>query len=334
MDAILDCGTTNTKCYIVNEKGTLLSEAYSKYGVKDNSLSTNREKYKALLKSVVDEALSKIHQSILDLNKVIGFGMISSDLGLVVVPHATVPVDIETMRNGIYRVEDTSIFGETVPFYLIRGIKNALKKARDLKNLELCDFMRGEETQVVGIIEKYHPVEHFNVITFGSHVKIVHVNRDKQIVQSMTTMSGQVFDCIAHKTVVTKSVAIGEDLSMNMQLDDIIQLAEGTVASRGLMRALLLPRFMESFTDMTAMERLTYLDAVISVEDIKAIKEFYGDGPYSSRQYFFIGNKTWCEIFGKVLMNVHPNIEIIYLNEKEDTKEISILGARKITDKI
>jgi len=83
---------------------------------------------------------------------------------------------------------------------------------------------------------------------------------------------------------------------------------------------------------MTAMERLTYLDAVISVEDIKAIKEFYGDGPYSSHKYFFIGNRTWCDIFGKVLKNVHPQIDIEYLNEKEDTREISILGARKITE--
>lgn len=333
MKAVLDCGTTNTKCYIINDEGTLLAEGYSRFGVKDNALKQDREDYKKDLKLIVANTVSKAGLSMSNIKVVIAFGMISSDLGLMVLPHAEAPVGIADQQRNI-QILDTSLFGNEITFCLIRGIKNPLEKEKDLQNVFTCDFMRGEETQVAGIIEKYKPMEDFNVIMFSSHLKIIHVSSDMKIQRSMTTMSGQIFDCIVNNTVVGKSVMVHDAEKQTMSNEQLIQLAEDTVEQTGLMRAFLLPRFMESFTEMTSMDRLIYLDAILALEDLKAIKEYYGEGRFASHKYYFIGQKTRCEMFAGILKKKCSDtpIEIEIIDGKEKNREISILGALKLTE--
>lgn len=332
MFAILDCGTTNTKCYVIDECGVLLAEGYSPFGVKDNTLKQDRENYKKTLRAVVDETCASVHIPGKRLKKVIAFGMISSDLGLLVVPHLSVPVGLEDLRHAVYEVKDHGIFDEDVQFLMIRGVKNTLNEERSLKNLEVCDFMRGEETQVMGILQKFNPQKAFNVIMFGSHVKIIHVDAQGQICQSFTTMSGQIFECICQHTVVGKSVAVTPESQLTLPQDQIIDMAEQTTQRHGLMRSLLLPRFMESFTYMTDKDRLTFLDAVIAIEDMKAIKDYYGQGKYSTKTYYFIGQKSRCQLFANVLTRKYPNAEIVILDGKEKNRDISIIGALQIAN--
>lgn len=330
MIAILDCGTTNTKCYIVDEKGGLIAEGYSEFGVKDNTQRGDREDYKRALQKVVMGTLSEAGRRESELKKVVAFGMISSDLGLVVVPHLTVPVGLQEIRKGVYRVRDESIFGKDTAFYLIRGIKNKLPSERSLDNIYHCDFMRGEETQVMGILERYKPGEAFNVIMFGSHVKIIHVSADGKILQSMTTMSGQIYDCLARYTVVGKSIETQGDETKTLTDDELISMAVKTIDARGTMRAFLLPRFMESFTDMNALERRVYLNAVIAVEDLKAIREYYGKGIYATKQYYFIGQKERCQLFEKALRQEQSDVEVEILDGREKNRDISIIAVLKI----
>lgn len=330
MVAILDCGTTNTKCYIVRADGTFLNEKYHSFGVKDNVLKSDRQFYKQMLRSIIKETLEEIDKGLKDLNVVIAFGMISSDLGITILPHMVTPAGLPELRQGVFRVRDESIFGKDVKFYLIRGVKNKLEQERIITNVEVCDFMRGEETQVMGIIEQYHPQGAFNVGIFSSHFKIIHVSDEGKIIQSMTTMSGQIFDSLLNHTVVGKSVDVKNDTAVNMPLSEIIALAEDTVRSRGVNRALLCPRFMELFTDMTAMERLLYLDAVIGLEDLKAMREYYGDGIYQSKKYYFLGQKTRCQLFGEILKRAYPSAEVVILSNKDSNRQISVAGALQI----
>lgn len=328
MIAVLDCGTTNTKCYVVARSGTLLAEGYSPFGVKDNALKKDREDYKQELCTIVRETCSKVKDGDA-LEQVVAFGMISSDLGIEIVPHLTAPVGLADFQNSLYTAQIEGLFPGNVQLRLIRGVKNPLSQARSVQNVEVCDFMRGEETQVMGILSHYAPQEAFNVVMFGSHFKIIHVTSDGKIERSMTTMSGQIFDCLIHHTVIGSSVAPGTLSSDGMSLQEIVWLARETMEHRGMMRSFLLPRFMESFTNMTAAERYRYLDAVIALEDLKAIPEYYGDGCYSTKKYFFIGQRKRCELFAEVLRMAGGPCEIEIL-EKEANRDISIEGALKI----
>ena len=333
MFAILDCGTTNTKCYIVSQDGAVISEKHGRFGVKDNSLKDNIDGYSQSLNRIVADCALMAGKTLEDLTGVIGFGMVSSDLGIIIVPHAIAPISLKQLQAGVYDASNKHIFGTGIPFYLIRGIKNAL--ADDLKYsvLDVCDFMRGEETQVTGIIQKYKPVHSFNTIVLSSHLKIIHTDKEMCIDRSMTTISGQLFDCILHHTSVGKSIVIGKDSSMKMSIDEIIDLADRTSNKHGLTRSLLLPRFMETFTDMNALERRTYLDAVIALEDIKAIKDYLSEGQFSTKTYFIVGQKNRCQLFSHILKKFHSDANIVLITNSEDIREIAVIGACAIVEK-
>ena len=327
MIAILDCGTTNTKCYIVDENKCLLGEGYSAFGCKDNALKADREDYKRSLCQLVHQTCEKVGKNGDVLTKVIAFGMISADVGLLVVPHLVAPAGMEEFHASMYRVEE-KIFGPDVEFLLIRGIKNPLEDEHSISNLETCDFMRGEETQIMGVLETYKPKGRCNVIVFGSHFKIIHVSEEGKIVSSMTTISGQIFDCLCKHTLIASSLTLHDpEEKASVPMDEILDISESVMEERGLMRALMLPRFMESFTDMNAADRLLYLDAVLALEDLKSIPEYTGDGCFGSEEFFFIGQRVRCEVFAEVLRRKQPNVKITILGSKEENRDISIAGA-------
>lgn len=335
MVAILDCGTTNTKCYLVEADGTLLAEKYENFGVKDNALAAEREHYREMLKKIVQEAVLESGRQEEKLQHVIGFGMITSDLGLLELRHMDTPAGLSELQNGVWVWEDTELFGKGIPFSLVRGIRNALAQERCLENVLTCDFMRGEETQVMGILKKYQPGEACNVIILSSHFKIIHVSADGKILQSMTTMSGQIFDCLLNHTVIGKSVRpSAEDKARGtMSLDEILSLAEEITEKKGLSRAFFTPRFMEMYTDMTAYERLLYLDAVIGLEDFKCMEEYRGDGPYRAGLYYLVGQEEWCQIVEAILQKKCPGIRTQILPGKTNSRDISIAGALAIAKK-
>lgn len=333
MIAILDCGTTNTKCYLVEADKTLVNERYSNFGVKENALKSGREKYKEKLKDMVFRTVAEAGREEGELTAVIAFGMISSDLGLTVLPHIAAPAGLKELKAGVCQGKSGEIFGEAVEFYIVRGVKNALAKERSLENVGICDFMRGEETQVMGILETYHPREAFNAIVFSSHFKIIHVSSEGKILGSMTTMSGQIYDCMLNHTVVGKSVCVpGGGEKGTLHVEEIISLARRITEERGMNRALLCPRFMELFTEMTAEERLTYLETVIGLEDLKSMREFYGDGIYSTKQYYFVGQEGRCRLFGRILSQVYPDAVITIVSGKAASRDLSVAGALKIID--
>ncbi|NCC68304.1 MAG: FAD-binding protein, partial [Clostridia bacterium] len=157
---------------------------------------------------------------------VIAFGMISSDLGLIVVPHLDAPAGLEELSEGIFCYREYHFFGPSVDFYIIRGIKNPLQQSRATHNIRICDFMRGEETQIMGILKHYKPKTAINIITLGTHFKAIHVDASGKICKSMTTMSGQLFDCIINNTIVGKSVATDELSELSLSRRALAELAK------------------------------------------------------------------------------------------------------------
>ena len=151
MFIILDCGTTNIKCYLTQNETIIFSTSKpcnSRKSGKDGA----KHAYQQVLKDVVMLALAEAQKVSLHVDAIIAFGMISSDVGLMVVPHLTAPVSLDQLREGIFRVEDTTFLGVQLPFYLIRGVKNALEYERHIENIFVCDFMRGRDTDH-GLVE-------------------------------------------------------------------------------------------------------------------------------------------------------------------------------------
>jgi 2-dehydro-3-deoxygalactonokinase len=122
--ATIDCGTTNSRVYIVESTGNVIAKAVRKVGVRDTAIHGDTSVLKEGLKETVLDALS---QARLTLDKVafaISSGMISSELGLLELPHLWAPVGLEDLAANLEEVRDPRVFPLDLPIYFIRGIKN------------------------------------------------------------------------------------------------------------------------------------------------------------------------------------------------------------------
>ena len=330
MVAIIDTGTTNTKFYIVDQE-KLIAEQYVNIGCRDNIGEKAKQDYLKMLKDQITEMMKAKGYLFNSLSSIIAFGMISSDLGVVVVPHLIVPAGINELQEGVY--EYSSSILEGVPFFIIRGIKNKLPNNTSIDNVFHCDFMRGEETQCMGVISSNCVSLPVNIITLGTHFKAVHINEEGKITKSMTTMSGQLFESIAYGTIVKKSVDVSKDASMSLTREEIMELAWATYEKYGFNRSILLPRFMNSFTSMTAMDRRLFLDSILAIDDLKSIREWFIEKELMSKNYVLIGQRSRNISYLLALRQIDPEIKVQTINDYEENRDISIKGALKICKK-
>lgn len=325
MIAVLDCGTTTTKCYVVDKQYHLLGENYASWGCNKNVSKELKEEYAASLRSLVLETGEKIGVVV---DVVIAFGMISSDLGLLVVPHLQVPASLTDLQDGVVEYPDGSVFGNGIRFFIIRGVRNGMGDKHGSGNLLDCDFMRGEETQAMGVLGTYK-TKPCNVITLGTHFKITHIDEEGRITHSMTTMSGQLFDCLVHRTVIEKSIPLDGAIPLD-SLDEMILLAKEMQRKFGLTRAFLLPRFMESFTDLSPAQRRLYLEALLAEEDFQAMHDFCNEGSFMAEQVYVIGPKVRTQVLERVLEMEDGLIKVIPIVGKEKNRDISLVGVSEI----
>lgn len=330
MWAVLDCGTTNTKCYLIERSGMLLYESYTHSGCRLNVDDKEKRAYSSLLKDIVVKAIRSSDHEYSELEGVVAFGMVSSDLGLVVVPHLDTPAGISNLADGIFDYTSAALFGEKVKFWIVRGVRNKLKNEREDENVDFCDYMRGEETQVAGIISLYFNGDPMNVIILGTHFKMIHVDGTGRITRSMTTMSGQMYDSIVNGTIVGKSVKLSGQETLVHQRKEILQLSRKMLERYGFNRAAFLPRFMESFTNYNALERLVYLDGVLACDDVHSINDYMNKNELKARKYYIVGPLERGTNLKIVLQDFDPAIEVMLIDGSEKNRDISIAGVKSI----
>ncbi len=208
----IDCGTTNSRVYLVNPKGEILLWKSRKVGVKDTAIRGSNAFLKKELKALTDEVLATAGLSKTQIRLVISSGMITSELGLIELPHLFAPVSMDDLAGSITRVDGEESFDPELPLYLIRGIKNPYHPERnDLAELAHLDFMRGEETQVAGLLQLYGSGISTTVINLSSHTKCIPIDQRDRILGSVTTLSGQVFEALVKETFIGKSIASTEN---------------------------------------------------------------------------------------------------------------------------
>jgi 2-dehydro-3-deoxygalactonokinase len=95
-----------------------------------------------------------VHEAGLNLKDIkfaITSGMITSEIGLMEIPHLWAPAGIEELAASITPCEDQEIFPVAVPLLFIRGIKNNYPPNAGYRDIRKVDFMRGEEMQLIGL---------------------------------------------------------------------------------------------------------------------------------------------------------------------------------------
>jgi len=336
--AIIDCGTTNSRIYLLDENYQVIKKGNRKIGVRDTAIHGSNKVLKLGLKKLIEETVLSSGLKIQDIKFAITFGMITSEIGLIEIPHLWVPVTIEDLAENIKEVRDVNIFPIDIPVYFIRGIKNYFPDNATYKDIRKIDFMRGEETQVAGLLELYPELSlPLTVVILSSHTKYIYINKKKQICGSLTNMSGQIYEALKKETNVGKSIK-GNEPKKNLDFFDvdIIRTAYDSVQNAGFLRSLIMPRFMEVLLQTKWYERELFVNSAICVDDLKVLNDFkLLDISLTDSSYLLVGHKIRCNILSYMLKEYHKvENEIKIISNKEEIDQLSIQGAIAIAKKV
>lgn len=331
--AVIDCGTTNSRIYLLNNNFEIINKGNKKIGVRDTAISGSKVKLKQGLKELFFKTIKDAGLEIKDIEFAITSGMITSEIGLLEVPHLWAPVGISDLAKNLKIVNDPEIFPLDIPLIFIRGIKNYFPKEATYRDIRKIDFLRGEEAQVSGLLSLNPEIPlPFIVIVLSSHTKYIFISEEKKISGCLTTLSGQIYEAIKKHTSIGKSIIETTQKSNNFFNTDLIDTAYNVVQNVGFLRSLIMPRFMEVLLNTEWYERDLFINAAIVAEDLKVMNDFSLFGFYSENNYFvLIGQKQRCEILNHMLKFYYgTGSNTLIIDEKEDIDRLSIEGAISI----
>ncbi len=334
--AIIDCGTTNSRIYLLNDNYNVINKGSKKVGVRDTAINGTNEILKQGLKEIFEKILKNAGLEINEIKFAITSGMITSEIGLIEISHLWAPAGVYDLAKNIKVVHDLDVFPLDVPLIFIRGIKNYFPKNATYKDIRKIDFMRGEETQIAGLLSLYPDFPPpFIVIILSSHTKYIFVTENRKISGCLTTLSGQIYEALKKQTNVGKSiVGIGE--KDNNYLDtNIVDIAYDVIENVGFLRSLIMPRFMEVLLKTKWYERELFVNSAITAEDLKVVNDFkLLNFSLSNSNFILVGHKNRCEILNYMLKEycgAKNKIKMIY--KKEDVDKLVIEGAISIAEK-
>lgn len=333
--ATIDCGTTNSRIYILDHNFRVINKGEKKVGVKDTAINGSNQVLKEGLKEVLLDTVARTGLTIEQIKFAITSGMITSEIGLLEIPHLWAPVGIEELAEGVKEVNDQGVFPIDLPLLFIRGVKNYFPAETTYRDIRKIDFMRGEETQVVGLLSLYPELElPLNMVVLSSHTKFIHLNKEQEICGSITTLSGQTYEAIKKETFIGKSIQANGPAEVKDYLNqEIVDTAYDSVRHAGFLRTLLMPRFMEVLINTNWYERKLFVEAAIVSEDLRALGEFKDLRFSADSSFVLVGHQIRCRIMSYLLKKYYNITRIITIDHKEEIDQLSIAGAIMIARK-
>ncbi|MDI3522673.1 MAG: 2-dehydro-3-deoxygalactonokinase [Bacillota bacterium] len=263
---VIDCGTSTTRV-LIGEGGMILAKAALPVGVRSTAITGSNDELKAAIAKCWRQALAAAKVSPNKIDAVVASGMITSNLGLVELPHLTAPVGLAELRGHLVE----RLFPDVLPLpiHFVRGVKNCVQEnAPD--GFALADFMRGEETQALGLLHLPAAEAPFSYVSLGSHTKIIGVDREGRIVGSVTTLCGELFAALRERTAIGDSLPRGNDASAEQVNMSMVYRGFETVQNYGLTRALFVPRLLDVLFPTTPMDRFSFVEGALIAADFQS----------------------------------------------------------------
>lgn len=265
----IDTGTTNTRASLWNceDKKNICTISRS-VGVRDTAADGNNHKLKQTIKACLKELSEVLPGRYEQIGCVIASGMITSNNGLVEVPHVPAPAGIEEISAGIKKVllEDVC----PIPIHFIPGVKNFDSRI-DLDNFEQMDVMRGEEVESLALIQLFHMHSSMLLILPGSHTKMVSVNEKGQITGCLTSLTGELLDSLTKHTVIADSVN-RQFVEPDKYDKEMVLAGYRNAEKNGLGRATFSCRILDLFYTEDHSKLASYLLGACFQNDLNAMK--------------------------------------------------------------
>lgn len=267
MESFLSCdwGTTafrlrlidTANCRVVEEEHTLqgIAATFQQWKKTGKSEEVRLFFYLDIINKHIKTIEKKTGTS-LDEVPLIVSGMASSTIGMADLPYKDIPFSTDGSDLITHNIPASVGFNHNVT--LISGARTE------------DDVMRGEETKLIGCTVGVSNKSNHLFIFPGTHPKHVHVENDK-VTAFKTYMTGEVFDLLSTKSILSVSVAEGEGFKNLNNVEAFKKGVKDTLASN-ILHTCFLVRTNNVFNKLTRHENYYYLSGLLIGSELKDVK--------------------------------------------------------------
>jgi len=298
---VVDAGTSRTRVRSWRD-GRIVDEVEERVGAKDVALAGNPAPIADALRRLVAELGSRHRAS---PEALVCSGMITSNVGLVEVPHVSAPVGLRELGRRLVRHDLPDV--TPLPVYFVPGVKTvfgaygaargangttgdangttgdassavrasgAARAGVGWDDLAAFDVMRGEEVEVVGLLATQSlslPVAFFHC---GSHHKLIEVaagveRGDAVVLRSSTAITGELLAAIRERTILASSLSGLDGLEI-----DPAAVAAGVARANelGFARAAFLVRVGQTIAGMSRDGVTSFLLGALLALDLQLLE--------------------------------------------------------------
>lgn len=250
---LIDAVNLDVIAEIKNDQG--IAGTYRAWEQQDADILKRKRFYTNIIKEQI-ELLSKVVNSSLHDIPVILSGMASSTIGLIDMPYKPLPFSLDGSDLEIKFFEADADFN---PLIIISGAKTD------------SDVMRGEETKIVGCSSVLTNIDGEQLLILpGTHPKHIVVKGGKAV-SFKTYMTGEFFDLLSTKSVLSASVASEgdfEDPANRQGFSDGIKAARES----NLLHASFMVRTNQVLKAIPKQQNFYYLSGLLIGTELKDLK--------------------------------------------------------------
>lgn len=247
----IDGGTSSTRVNLL--KNGEISDSV-KLNIGARASIESREKYVSAIKEAVDRIITRNDA---EIERILASGMITSEFGLCNLPHINAPAGIEELHNAMCETTINEI--SDIPFVFMRGVK------LDGQSVDCFDMMRGEETELMGIMkEEYGECVY---VLPGSHSKIIKTDSRGRIISFSTMLTGEMIASLSQGTILKDAVDLGVK---NINREYLLKGYEYT-ESDGINKALFKVRILKNNFNCSEEEVYSFFMGVVLCNEISNI---------------------------------------------------------------
>lgn len=254
-----DTGTTNTRVYLLDDFRLVASRGRP-VGVRSSAVHGSNRSLVATVQTLYAEVLEAHRLVDDDIAHICMSGMASSPGGIHEVLHLDAPTSLATVRDGLVPYRDPAVLPSTIWF--IPGVRALPCRTDRLPPEDAVDaqIMRGEETEIFGILDARGGEDCRLVVLPGSHTQTAIV-QDEAIVDLFSSVTGELRGAVLEHTIL--SSALRGDPPEHLD-PHFVQLGYRTLARCGFNHALYAVRALELFSDTTSDQRHAYFQGVLT----------------------------------------------------------------------
>ena len=286
----LDWGTTSLRAYLLGPAGQVQQMRSLACGIMQLP-STARQIADQLCVDGFELAFDEACGNWLDANPgipVIACGMVGSAQGWCEAPYRDTPASLAALGTALQVVQ--SVRG--VQVHIVPGV---------IQRSTLPNVMRGEETQVLGVMQSHPHLNDCLIGLPGSHSKWVQV-QDGCLMHFDTFMTGELYAAVCEHTILGRTQQHSEQFD-GLAFERGVRVALSPDGQLGPLSTLFSARTLGLTGQLAPVQQPDYVSGLLIGHELsslgRALRQRRGDQPLPA--IILIGNSQLCERYQRAL---------------------------------